>query len=511
MSAELEELDADADDMMAEANAKQAAELETKLVEQMMAHPAVAQGRGGAPFLPSVGRYVNDKISNIPKDAVIGMWDWLREGAAELAVDAGAAIADVQFQQYAPMAGAMGSKAAEQGVQQYMEQKAKDATPEARAMRDLQARQGIDLPPNLDDVTSMDLRDIDPELVDSLDRLRAEYGKGDDAVDVFVQKVFQFSVPFLTFMGVSGGLSKVPGVAGWLRSAGKIGLAEALTAYSAFDSHEARFADLLREYGPEDNRLLNAYIDYAMSDPADTDAEGRWKNVVDNALFSLPFYGADAAFRLGKVAVMGIREHGRLGPMMIPGSPASQRGSTGSLLKKREPEAGPNARGTGVAMEQHKGPIIRIKKENRTASGKGGFWLGERAPAYADELERSFENLPISSDWAVSISTDVSNKSGSEYVTVLLDNGEINQQWKIRISDHELPEQYQWHDRGDVVFEVRSGDKFTPTVLSEKIRNEIVDFASREEMRLRKGTAAREAHGLEERAAEALSQDKGQQ
>jgi hypothetical protein len=299
--------------------------------------------------------------AKLPQDVGIAVWDTVRN-VAELSLDAGAAIADAQFQQLAPMAEAMGSKAAQAGGAAYRERKAADSTPGARALRDLQVRQGADLPPNLDDVTSLDLRDIAPEWVDAIDKARAWAGQGDNQADVITQKLFQFAGPFAGMLRVLGGVSRAPGVATWLANTGKVAAADVLTSYAVFDPHEARFADLLKEIGPQDNRLLNDYIDYAMSSRDDTDAEGRWKNAVDGFVVGLPFAAGGAIFHSGKALARTARGEWRA-PMLpegeatpaLPGAAPSAEASAGRLpvsaeFEQYERQLTPETRAELIAM-----------------------------------------------------------------------------------------------------------------------------------------------------------------
>lgn len=269
---------------------------------------AVGSGTGHpgvAPVIaPDLATQVAKWTVKLPKDVGIAVWDTVRN-VAELSLDAGAALADAQFEQLAPLAEGMGSKAAADGLRMVTQVKADQGTAGARALRDLQARQGEDLPPNLDDPTSLDLRDMAPEFIDAVDKARAWAGQGDNTADIITQKLFQFAGPFAAAMRVMGGLSKAPGMAAWLANTAKAGAADFLTSYAVFDPHEARFADLLKEIVPGDTRLVNAYVDYAMSDPADTDAEGRWKNAVDGAAVGLPFAVGSAVFQSGRALMRG--------------------------------------------------------------------------------------------------------------------------------------------------------------------------------------------------------------
>lgn len=388
------------------------------VLEQLQAVGSGTGHPGVAPVIaPDTATAVVKWAAKLPKDVGIAVWDITRN-LAELSLDAGATLADAQFQQFSPLAEAMQPKrmsggqatgqiepgnidlnrrpvvsnpdgtvstvrsigvnidgrevllptigddgkdlTTEEAVARYRETgehlgifdtsdnasayartvserqgrlspsqvggmyrqlKAEQSTAGAQALRDLQARQGEDLPPNLDDTTSLDLRDLAPEFIDAVDKARAWAGQGDNTADIITQKLFQFAGPFAAAMRVMGGLSKAPGMAAWLANTAKAGAADFLTSYAVFDPHEARFADLLKEIVPGDTRLVNAYVDYAMSDPADTDAEGRWKNAVDGAAVGLPFAVGSAVFQSGR-ALRRARA-GTLVPMEPPAPPAA--------------------------------------------------------------------------------------------------------------------------------------------------------------------------------------------
>lgn len=110
------------------------------------------------------------------------------------------------------------------------------------------------------------------------------------AGDQLTRGVAQFMVPFL-------GFSKVFGVARAATTTGKVAAAagaEAATMATAFDPHEGRLADLI-ELGRQsegkladtlnalapDGSAFNAYLEYMTSREDESDAEGRFKNVVD--------------------------------------------------------------------------------------------------------------------------------------------------------------------------------------------------------------------------------------
>ncbi len=329
-----------------------------KTVGSGMGHPGVA------PVIsPDTATSIVKWAVKLPKDVGIAVWDVARN-LAELSLDAGATLADAQFEQLAQTAQGMGSKAAASGLDMVHQVKAEQSTEGARALRDLQARQGEDLPPNLDDPTSIDLRDLAPEFIDAVDKARAWAGQGDTAADVITQKIFQFAGPFAATMRVMGGLSRAPGVASWLANAGKAGAADFLTSYAVFDPHEARFADLLKDLVPEDTRLVNAYIDYAMSDPADTDAEGLWKNAVDGAVVGLPFVVGGAVLQAGRA--LKLARAGALVPVMLTASssPPVGRGMIG-----HDGAAAPQA-GAAAAPGTGLGPDARGRGVDRPSAGE---------------------------------------------------------------------------------------------------------------------------------------------
>jgi hypothetical protein len=70
---------------------------------------------------------------------------------------------------------------------------------------------------------------------------------------------------------------------GKLGKVGRLVTSDAIVSGTVWDPHEGRFADLLRHVAP-DNSLVNAATSYLASDPNDSDAEGRFKNVIDSQL-----------------------------------------------------------------------------------------------------------------------------------------------------------------------------------------------------------------------------------
>lgn len=295
--------------------------------------PGVPQG----PVVPpDLATSVVESVAKIPtKDVLLGSWDWLRN-QAELSVDIGSALADAQYLQFGSMVAAADKATkpegappttAEKTISAYTTEKSAESTPESTHARDWLARQGVDVAPNLADVTSVDLKDLAPELVDKLDAVRARMGKGDNEFDRMAQVMLQWAIPYAATMKVFGGVSQAPGAAAWISNMATRETAAGIAAYVAFDPHEGRFADFVKALGPYDNQLLNKYVDLLASDPADNDAIGRWKTAVDFATVGLPFVFGEVAFLGGRSLVRGAMEHGF--PVHAPGGPAMQRGAVG--------------------------------------------------------------------------------------------------------------------------------------------------------------------------------------
>lgn len=125
-----------------------------------------------------------------------------------------------------------------------------------------------------------DLADLAPDFVQAMDGLRDRANKDATGADIFVQKALQFAVPFAGAMKVLG---PSQGLAG---TVGKAVAADAAVSASVWDPHEGRFADLLQTIVP-DGALIGPVIDYLASDPEDSEAEGRLKNVLDSQLATL--------------------------------------------------------------------------------------------------------------------------------------------------------------------------------------------------------------------------------
>jgi hypothetical protein len=174
------------------------------------------------------------------------------------------------------------------------------------------ARPGEDAP----EIPPVDLAELAPDFVREADALRARLDTG-KPVDVFTQKAMQFALPFMATMKTMGAASFAKGV-----------VADAVTNYAVWDPHEGRFADLLREFDPT-GLTQNAVIDYIVSDPTDSDAEGRFKNALDG-LLATGVIGATMAAGVGMVKGGATMLRNARDPAFwtakMPGGPATQRG-----------------------------------------------------------------------------------------------------------------------------------------------------------------------------------------
>ena len=146
------------------------------------------------------------------------------------------------------------------------------------------------------------------EVVKAAMGFRNELAKGGDRTsDAVTQGVSQFLIPFM-------GWSKAMRVGQAANTVGNIvraGAAEAGTMATAFDPHSGRMADLvelgkhtegkladaLNTLAPDDS-AINAYIEYMTDRENESEAEGRFKNVIDSL-------GASAA--IGTVLKVGAK------------------------------------------------------------------------------------------------------------------------------------------------------------------------------------------------------------
>lgn len=157
---------------------------------------------------------------------------------------------------------------------------------------------------------------IPQEWRDALTEFRGVLADDSSTGDVVTQKIAQFAVPFTGWSKMVGGLRG----ASTLSTVGKVVGAESATVASAFDPEEGRMADLIQQgrqlegrlgdalrFAAPDGSATNAFIEYLASREGDTEAEGRFKNVVDNlgmtAAFAAVFKAGVTGLRAGR-AVM---------------------------------------------------------------------------------------------------------------------------------------------------------------------------------------------------------------
>ena len=186
-------------------------------------------------------------------------------------------------------------------------------------------REAADKGTEAETLPPVDIAELAPNFVREADALRDKLAAGSEPTDIFVQKASQFAIPFMGAMKLSGSATIA-----------KTAVIDAVTNLAVWDPHETRFADLVKMISP-DNKLLNPIIDYIASDPMDSDAEGRFKNVLDGLFASTVIVGAAVSLK-GFVEASAdtlryAKNGGFSGP--IPGSPLAQRGSVGTGPPKR--------------------------------------------------------------------------------------------------------------------------------------------------------------------------------
>lgn len=158
---------------------------------------------------------------------------------------------------------------------------------------------------------------------------RDHLAQGSNTADSITQGVAQFAVPFLGWSKLLG-VAKAPGL---LAKIGRGLIAESATAATALDPQAGRLADLialgrhaegklgsaLRTAVP-DGSLLNRYIDYMTDRSDESNAEGRFKNVLDNLPFSLAVTGL---FLTGAKAFKSVRSSLASPAPVAPATPVS--------------------------------------------------------------------------------------------------------------------------------------------------------------------------------------------
>lgn len=155
-----------------------------------------------------------------------------------------------------------------------------------------------------------------PEFMDSMRNFTSAWERNDTMSDDVAQGIAQFTIPFLGWMKVAGGVGGLTKTAALSKAVG----VETATAGSAFAPQEGRVADLL-EMGREsetrfgtllrkiapDESLMNQYIEYMTNRDGEGVWEGRWKNAVDAAVSSAAVGAllktAAGTYKFGKFAL----------------------------------------------------------------------------------------------------------------------------------------------------------------------------------------------------------------
>lgn len=147
-------------------------------------------------------------------------------------------------------------------------------------------------PPKHVTVASKDLKDVFPQFIGAMDAAKARANANATGTDIFFQKAVQFAIPFSAAVK---GLNATNS----LGTAANFVIADGAVSASVWEPHEGRFADLLNEVAP-DGYLIGPAIDYLASNPADSDAEGRFKNVLDSYVAGGLLWSAGKLLRSAK-------------------------------------------------------------------------------------------------------------------------------------------------------------------------------------------------------------------
>ena len=132
---------------------------------------------------------------------------------------------------------------------------------------------------------------LSPEVSQAVYGFRDVMAEGSQTSDEVTQAIAQYAIPFMGFAKLIGGLQGASVISTIIRA----GTAEAATAATVLGPHDPRMADVLalgrtvegkfgnamRAVAP-DGSLFNHYIDYMTDREGEGNAEGRFKNVVDN-------------------------------------------------------------------------------------------------------------------------------------------------------------------------------------------------------------------------------------
>lgn len=189
--------------------------------------------------------------------------------------------------------------------------------------------------------------------------------------DDMAQGVAQFAVPFTGYLKAVGGYDKVRK----LLSLGRLGLAESVTAASAFEAHEGRVADLFEMGRQMDNQfgevlnkvspdgtLVNDYINWLGDRENEGEWEGRFKNAVDSVVttagLAVVLKGAAVTLRSARRMV---EDFGTMTPRDL------QRGSVGTRPPREVELAIDEGTGEHTARIPQVGEVIA--QEGETAAG----------------------------------------------------------------------------------------------------------------------------------------------
>lgn len=191
---------------------------------------------------------------------------------------------------------------------------------------------------------------------------RNELAKGSGTSDEVTQAIAQYAVPFMGYAKLVGGLKG----ASALGTAGRVAGADAATAATVLAPHDPRFADLMQlgkhvegKFGTAmntiapDGSLLNAYIDYMTNRDNESEAEGRFKNVVDNlgltAATSALVKTAATVLKGGREAIHSLPEAASKTRM----APANQVGEVGVRVN-------PSTRPNYVQIAVNGKPLVEL-------------------------------------------------------------------------------------------------------------------------------------------------------
>ena len=219
------------------------------------------------------------------------------------------------------------------------------------------------------------LRTMFPGVFESAHEFISEVEANNTTADDITQGVAQFAIPFTGYLKAFGGLAQSTKV---MKAAKALG-AEAVTAMTAFDPHEGRFADLLQMGREMENRfgallnkvapdesLANAYIDYMTNRENEGEWEGRYKNAVDSLAATVGMAG------LFKAVAPAFKAVAKQAQQLMPKKPSAVKpkhsvGATG--------EHSVEMKNVGEARAQEGDGILQMKRidvvEDQRGTGAG--------------------------------------------------------------------------------------------------------------------------------------------